>query len=83
MARAIDPYMVRSRPIRAATPAANVEVTVYTHPRDPYTRVDILASSRHVRIEVDGVTVADSRQPRILFETGLPSRPGRRGRSGR
>jgi len=50
------------------------EEPVYTHPRDPYTRVDILASSRHVRIEVDGVTVADSRQPRILFETGLPPR---------
>ena len=45
---------------------------VYTHPRDPYTRVDILASSRHVRIDIDGVTVADSSQPRILFETGLP-----------
>ncbi len=27
---------------------------VYTHPRDPYTRVDILASSRRVRVEVDG-----------------------------
>jgi uncharacterized protein (DUF427 family) len=47
---------------------------VYTHPRDPYHRVDILASSRHVRIEVDGVTVAETRQPRILFETGLPAR---------
>jgi len=47
---------------------------VYTHPRDPYTRVDILASSRHVRVEVDGITVGDSRQPRILFETGLPPR---------
>ena len=47
---------------------------VYTHPRDPYSRVDILASSRHVRVEVDGVTVADSHQPRILFETGLPPR---------
>jgi uncharacterized protein (DUF427 family) len=47
---------------------------VYTHPRSPYTRVDILASSRHVRIELDGVTVADSGQPRILFETGLPPR---------
>lgn len=44
------------------------------HPRDPYHRVDILASSRHVRIEVDGVTVADSSQPRLLFETGLPVR---------
>ncbi|GAA2206860.1 DUF427 domain-containing protein [Nonomuraea monospora] len=47
---------------------------VFFHPRDPYTRVDILPSSRHVRIEVDGVTVADSRNPRILFETGLPVR---------
>jgi uncharacterized protein (DUF427 family) len=47
---------------------------VYTHPRDPHTRVDILASSRHVRIEIDGVTVADSTSPRILFETGLPPR---------
>jgi uncharacterized protein (DUF427 family) len=47
---------------------------VYTHPRDPYTRVDVLASSRHVRVEVDGVTVADSRSPRILFETHLPPR---------
>jgi uncharacterized protein (DUF427 family) len=47
---------------------------VYTHPRDPHTRVDILASSRHVRVEIDGITVADSRSPRILFETGLPPR---------
>jgi uncharacterized protein (DUF427 family) len=47
---------------------------VYTHARDPHTRVDILASSRHVRVELDGVTVADSRPPRILFETGLPPR---------
>ncbi len=47
---------------------------IYTHPRDPHTRVDILASSRHVRIEVDGVTVAESRQPRLLFETGLRTR---------
>jgi uncharacterized protein (DUF427 family) len=47
---------------------------VYTHPRDPYHRVDILASSRHVRVDVDGVTVADSARPVILFETGLPPR---------
>jgi uncharacterized protein (DUF427 family) len=47
---------------------------VYTHARDPHTRIDILASSRHVRVEIDGVTVADSRSPRILFETGLPPR---------
>jgi uncharacterized protein (DUF427 family) len=47
---------------------------VYVHPRDPYTRVDVLPSSRHVRVEVDGVTVADSTHARILFETGLPPR---------
>jgi uncharacterized protein (DUF427 family) len=47
---------------------------VYTHPRNPYTRVDILPSSKHVRVEVAGVTVAETRQPRLLFETGLPTR---------
>ncbi|MBC7301769.1 MAG: DUF427 domain-containing protein [Nocardia sp.] len=47
---------------------------IFVHPRDPYSRVDILASSRHVRVEIDGVTVADSHSPRILFETGLPAR---------
>ena len=44
---------------------------VYVHPRDPYKRVDILASSRRVRVELDGVTLADSARPRILFETSL------------
>jgi uncharacterized protein (DUF427 family) len=47
---------------------------VFTHPRDPYTRVDILASSRHVRVEVGGATIAESASPRLLFETGLPAR---------
>ena len=47
---------------------------VFTHPRDPYTRVDILPSSRHVRVEVDGVTIAESDKPTLLFETGLPAR---------
>lgn len=47
---------------------------VFTHPRDPYTRLDILPSSRHVRVEVDGVTIAESAKPTLLFETGLPAR---------
>jgi uncharacterized protein (DUF427 family) len=47
---------------------------VFTHPRDPYTRVDILPSSRHVRVEVEGVTIAESASPSLLFETGLPPR---------
>lgn len=47
---------------------------VFTHARDPYTRVDILPSSRHVRVDVDGATIAESTSPRLLFETGLPVR---------
>ena len=47
---------------------------VFTHPRDPYTRVDILAGSRLVRVEVGGATIAESASPRLLFETGLPMR---------
>ena len=47
---------------------------VFTHARDPYTRIDILASSRHVRVEVDGVTLAETTKPTLLFETGLPTR---------
>jgi uncharacterized protein (DUF427 family) len=47
---------------------------VFTHPRDPYTRVDILSSSRHVRVQLDGVTIADSTKPTLLFESRLPTR---------
>jgi uncharacterized protein (DUF427 family) len=47
---------------------------IYVHPRDPYTRVDILHSSRKVRIELDGQVLAESHAPMILFETGLPAR---------
>ena len=47
---------------------------VYVHPRDPYHRVDVLHSSRHVRVEMLGETVAETRRPSLLFETGLPTR---------
>lgn len=47
---------------------------VFVHPRDPYKRVDVMRSSRHVRVVVAGQTVAESREPRLLFETGLPTR---------
>lgn len=47
---------------------------VYIHARDPYSRVDILHSSRHVEVVVARVKVADSHKPAILFETGLPPR---------
>ena len=47
---------------------------VFVHPRSPYVRVDILPSSRHIRIAIDGVTLAESTSPRLLFETDLPVR---------
>ena len=47
---------------------------VFVHPRNPYSRVDILRSSRSVRVEVAGVVVAETLRPTFLFETGLPRR---------
>ena len=47
---------------------------VFVHPRDPYTRVDTLHSSRHLRIEIEGTVMAETRRPVLLFETGLPVR---------
>ncbi len=47
---------------------------VFVHPRDPYHRVDVLQSDRHVQVIVGGETVAETHRPRLLFETGLPTR---------
>ena len=47
---------------------------VFVHPRNPYTRVDALRSTRHVRIELAGAVLADSSSPVMVFETGLPTR---------
>ena len=44
------------------------------HPRNPYSRVDALRSHRHVRVELDGVVLAETHSPVLLFETGLPTR---------
>lgn len=45
-----------------------------SHPREPYHRVAIRQSSRVVRIELDGVVLAESTRPTLVFETGLPMR---------
>jgi uncharacterized protein (DUF427 family) len=47
---------------------------VFVHPRNPYTRVDAVRSSRTVRVEVDGALLAESSSPVLVFETGLPTR---------
>lgn len=47
---------------------------VVAHPHDPFHRIDIRRSARQVRIELDGHLLAESTQPMLLFETGLPTR---------
>ena len=47
---------------------------IFVHPRSPYTRVDALRSTRPVRVELDGVVLAESSSPVMVFETGLPTR---------
>jgi uncharacterized protein (DUF427 family) len=47
---------------------------VFVHARDPYKRIDILRSSRHVVVRIDGVVVADTTRPTLLFETSLRRR---------
>lgn len=50
------------------------EEKVLIHPRSPYSRVDAVRSGRTVRIELDGVVLAESSSPVMVFETGLPTR---------
>jgi uncharacterized protein (DUF427 family) len=44
------------------------------HARDPYHRVDVLDTSRHVRVSVNGEVIADTTRAKVIFETGLPPR---------
>jgi uncharacterized protein (DUF427 family) len=50
------------------------EEEVFVHARDPYKRVDVMPSSRHIRVVIGGQTVAETRRPHLLFETQLPTR---------
>jgi uncharacterized protein (DUF427 family) len=47
---------------------------IFKHPRDPYSRVDAVRSTRTVRIELDSIVLAESSSPVLVFETGLPTR---------
>jgi uncharacterized protein (DUF427 family) len=50
------------------------EQAVISHPHDPFKRIDILPSSRRVRVELDGVVLAESDRAVALYETSLPTR---------
>jgi uncharacterized protein (DUF427 family) len=47
---------------------------VFVHAKDTSKRVDVLPSERHIRVEVAGELVAESRRPHALFELPLPTR---------
>jgi uncharacterized protein (DUF427 family) len=50
------------------------EEPLYGHARDPYHRIDVRRTSRHVVVRVGGEVAAETRRARVLFETGLPPR---------
>jgi uncharacterized protein (DUF427 family) len=47
---------------------------IFSHPRDPFHRVDVRRSSRSLRIELEGVLIAESTRPTLVFETNLHTR---------
>jgi uncharacterized protein (DUF427 family) len=47
---------------------------LFGHPRDPYSRIDVLKSTRHVRVSLLGELLAESRRSKVLYETALPPR---------
>ena len=59
-------------PLDAADEWYEEDAPLAFHPRDPYRRVDVLESSRHVAVHVDGVMMAETDRPRLLLETGMP-----------
>ena len=44
------------------------------HVRDPYHRIDVLDTSRHVKVSLHGEVVAETTRARVLYETSLPPR---------
>lgn len=44
------------------------------HAKDPYSRIDVLRTTRRVRVSLDGEVLADSGRALVLFESGLPPR---------
>ncbi len=47
---------------------------VFVHPRNPYVRVDAIRSHRDLSVAIDGVVLAATNAPVMVFETSLPTR---------
>jgi uncharacterized protein (DUF427 family) len=50
------------------------EEEVFTHPRSPYSRIDILPTSREIVVNLGDTELARTTRGHALFETGLPVR---------
>jgi uncharacterized protein (DUF427 family) len=50
------------------------DTPIFIHPKDPFKRIDVLSSSRPIRIIIDGQIVAEATHSMHLYETGLPCR---------
>jgi uncharacterized protein (DUF427 family) len=61
-------------PFGAADRWLEEDEVILGHARDPFARIDVRQSSRHVRIEKNGELLAESTRPVLLFENGLPTR---------
>jgi uncharacterized protein (DUF427 family) len=47
---------------------------VFVHARDPFKRIDSVQTDRHIRVVLNGATVAESDDAVMLLEPGLPIR---------
>lgn len=47
---------------------------IISHPHDPFSRIDVRATSRRLQVLHEGQVLADTTRARMLFETGLPAR---------
>ena len=50
------------------------DVPIYCHPKDPYKRIDILPSTRNIKVTLDGILLAETSSPLFLLETTLRTR---------
>jgi uncharacterized protein (DUF427 family) len=61
-------------PFDAADKWLEEDEVILGHARDPFARIDVRQSSRHVRVEKKGKLLAETTRPMLLFENGLPTR---------
>jgi uncharacterized protein (DUF427 family) len=47
---------------------------IEVHARDPYHRIDVLRTERHIRVSLEGELLAETTRALALFESNLPTR---------